>query len=256
MTVQPGIRRLTPRLPRSAGRVRFAAPEGRLAGGGPKRLVSSISHDFAQPLSTVTSLADLLATDWRGMSDTVRRDLATRIDVSARRLATRYGHIVVLLDVLAGRINSDEQVPVRDVVEAVVAQLPTHVRVGVSGPMTRATIDRGHLEHVVSTLVFDAVAYGIPPIRVRVIPYADGVRVEVSDHGQDVLRRTRAHVWTPRTGGWTLVGRETPRARALGLAVAARLVATDGGMISRRPMRRRRGERVIVRLATTEKPER
>lgn len=242
--------RFEPRLAPVGRRVRFAAPHARLRViRGTKRLVSAVSHDFAQPLATVASLADLLATDGARMTEDARHDLAARLDASARRLAARFGHIVVMMDVLAKRVIAGNTVEVRSAVEEVLATIEGQARIGVSGPRVRALMDQDHLEHVLATLLRDAIAYGLPPVRVRVIPAAGSVRIEIVDHGQNVIRRVRAHVWSPATGRWTVLSRQCPAVRALGLAITARLVATDGGALIRRPMRRSHGERVVIRLA-------
>jgi K+-sensing histidine kinase KdpD len=243
-------RRFLPRLTRARGRVRFAAPETPLrVGMGPASLVSMMSHDFTQPLATVTSLADLLATEWAELPNYVRRDLAVRVDASARGVAARFEHMVVVMDVLGGRVAPGVAVPVRDSVEAAVTSMPPRERIGVSGPATEALMDREHLVHLLATLIADALAYGARPVRVRIVPYAHSVRIEVSDHGQDVLRWICAHTVSSATGSWTLVSRDARRSRLLGLAIAALLIAADGGAISRRPMRRRRGGRVVIHLA-------
>jgi two-component system, OmpR family, sensor histidine kinase MtrB len=243
-------RRFLPRRTRVAGRVRYSPRRVRLrAGRAATELASAVGHDVSLPLSTVTNLADLLAQDWTALPDDIRRDLARHIDNGARSLATRIGHVIAVMDVLAGKARPGNAVPVRGSVDAVVATLPATAGVGVSGPPAPALMDRRHLEHVLATLIGDALTYGSPPVRVRIVPEPGSVRIEVVDHGRLAARRMRARALQPSTGRWTLVGREAAGSRALGLAVAARLVATDGGTVWQRPMRRHRGARVLVRLA-------
>ena len=243
-------RRFLPRRARAPGRVRYSPRQVRLrAGRGTAELASAVGHDIAGPLSSVTNLADLLAHDWMALPDHVRRDLARHIDTDARSLATRFGHVVVVMDVLAGKGLPADGVAVRGSVDAVVAALPATAGVGVSGPAVTALIDRRHLEHVLATLIGDALTYGSPPVRVRIVPQAGSVRIEVVDHGRVSVRRVRARALQPSTGRWTPVGREATGSRSLGLAVAARLVTTDGGTLWQRPMRRHRGARVLIRLA-------
>ncbi len=243
-------RRFLPRRTRAAGRVRYSPRRVRLrTGRAAAELASAVGRDVSLPLSTVTSLADLLAQDWTALPDDIRRDLARHIDDGARRLATRVGHVIVVMDVLAGQVRAGNAVPVRGSVDAVVATLPVTAGVGVSGPPAPALINGRHLEHVLATVIGDALTYGAPPVRVRIVPEPGSVRIEVVDHGRLAARRMRARVLQPSTGRWTLVGRESVDSRALGLAVAARLVATDGGTVWQRPMRRHRGARVLIRLA-------
>ncbi|HEY1488081.1 MAG TPA: hypothetical protein VGF84_18385 [Micromonosporaceae bacterium] len=206
---------------------------------GDAALVSSVTHEFTQPLATVTSLADLLATEWGELSDDVRRDLADRIDAGARGLATRYRHMVVVMDILGGRVAPGNSVTVRPAIAAAAASMP--YRIGVAGPAITAAMDRDHLEHVVATLLADAIA----PLRVRVVPTANTVTIKIADHGPDAVRATVARTLAP--GGWKRLG--NPASRALGLAVAARLVATDGGVLTSCPMRVRRGAWIAVHLA-------
>ena len=243
-------RRFLPRRTRAAGRVRYSPHRVRLrTAHGAAELASTVGRDVAAPLSTVTGLADLLAQDWTALPDDVRRDLARHIDNGARSLATRVGHVIVVMDVLAGTARQGEPLTVRGSVDAVVATLPATAGVGVSGPPVPALMDRRHLEHVLATLIGDALTYGAPPVRVRIVPEPGSVRIEVVDHGRLAARRMRARALQPSTGRWTLVGRESVGGRVLGLAVAARLVATDGGTVWQRPMRRHRGARVLIRLA-------
>jgi K+-sensing histidine kinase KdpD len=256
-----------PRRTRAPGRVRYAPRPVRLrARRATIELASAIGHDFSQPLSTVTSLADLLAQDWAALPDDVRRDLARQIDSGARSLAARFGHVIVVMDALAGKVVAgkvvagtvvpDDAVAVRRSVDAVVAALPAAVVVGVSGPPAPALMDREHLEHVLTTLIGDAMTFGAPPVRVRIVPEPGRVLIEIIDHGRVGLRQMRAHVRQTSTGRWTLIGRESMDSRALGLAVAARVVATGGGTIWQRPMRRHRGARVLIRLAAPVEPAR
>ena len=265
-------RRFMPRRTRAPGRVRYAPRPVRLrAGPDAVKLTSAISHDFSRPLSSVTSLADLLAQDWSALPDGVRRDLARDIDSGARSLAARFGHVVVVMDALAGEVAASEvaagagaasnvvagdAVAVRRSVDAVVAALPAAVGVGVSGPSTLALMDGEHLTHVLATLVGDAMTFGAAPVRVRIVPEPGRVRIDIIDHGWVSRRQLRARVRQPSTGRWTLIGRESMDTRALGLAAAARLVATDGGTIWHRPMRRHRGARVLIRLAAPVEPAR
>jgi two-component system, OmpR family, sensor histidine kinase MtrB len=247
--MMPNLRFL-PRRTRAPGRVRYSPRLVRLrAGRGAAELASAVGHDLSQPLSTVTGLADLLAQDWTALPDDVRRDLARHIDAGARTLTTRFGHVVVVMDVLAGKVVPGDAVAVRGSVDTVVAALPGTAGVGVSGPPVPVLMDRRHLEHVLATLIGDALTYGAPPVRVRIAPAAGSVRIEVVDHGRVVARRMRARGLQPSTGRWTMVGRETTDSRSLGLAIAARLVTNDGGTLWQRPMRRHRGARVLIRLA-------
>jgi two-component system sensor histidine kinase MtrB len=242
-------RRFLPRRTRAAGRVRYSPRRVQLrAGRAAAGLASAVGRDVALPLSTVTSLADLLAQDWTALPDHIRRDLARHIDDGARSLATRIGHVIVVMDVLAGRVRPGNAVPVRGSVDTVVATLPATAGVGVSGPPAPAMMDRRHLEHVLATLIGDALTYGAPPVRVRIVPEPGSVQIEIVDHGRLAARRMRARALQPSTLRWTLVGRESVGSRSLGLAVAARLVATDGGTVWQRPMRRHRGARVLIRL--------
>ncbi len=247
-------RRFAPRLTRVGRRVRYAHRNTRLrTGRATAGHAAAMEHELSRPLSSVASLADLLAQDWAVLPEDVRRDLAERIDDGARGIAANYGHLVVAMDLLVGTVGPGNVVPggaapVRDSVDAVVASLPTATDVGVSGPEAPAAIDREHLEHVLATVIGDAITYGARPVRVRIVPEAATVRIEVADHGRAIARRMRARVRSPETGRWTTLHAESRRSRALGLAVAARLVAIEGGTIWQRPMRRTHGGRILIRL--------
>jgi signal transduction histidine kinase len=248
-------RRFAPRRTRSGGRVRYTPRQVRLrAGLSASTLAVAAGHEVSEPLSSVTSLADLLAQDWTALPEDVRRDLARRIDSDARGLSANFGHILALMDLFGGKVVPGDAVPLRASVDSVVAALPPSNDVGVAGPDTPALVNRVRLEHVLTALIGDAMTYGARPVRIRIVPEPESVRIVIADHGHASPRQVRAHALSPATGNWTLVSREATDSRALGLAVAARLVATDGGTIWLRPMRRSHGSRVLIRLSapTTE----
>ena len=60
----------------------------------------------------MTSLAELLATDWPDLSDDVRHDLAVHVNATAGALSARYRHMVVVMDVLGGRVRAGNVVEI------------------------------------------------------------------------------------------------------------------------------------------------
>ncbi|HEY2796063.1 MAG TPA: hypothetical protein VGJ28_27105 [Micromonosporaceae bacterium] len=203
-------------------------------------LASSVTHDFSQPLSIVTSLADLLATDWASLTEHERRDLTARIDGASRVLATRFRQMAMAMDLLGGRIRPGGSVDVRAAVDAVTASIPA--RVGVAGPSVIAAIDRDHLEHALATLLADVGE----PVRVRCVPGARSIAITVTDHHPDAVRATSTRVLT--SNGWKGLRRPAPRYRAVAIALVARLVAIDGGVLTGQRLRDRRGTRLTVHL--------
>lgn len=59
--------------------------------------VAKLLHDVAQPISSVASLSELLATDWAELPEEVRRELALRIEKNAQRLVAAFAEFAPLL---------------------------------------------------------------------------------------------------------------------------------------------------------------
>jgi PAS domain S-box-containing protein len=219
-------------------------------------LMSMVSHEVSQPLSSVASLAELLADEWYELPDDTRQDLVSKIDRNARRLTGMINDMLLLFRLDAGVVSARRaSVPVAEVVETVSEGLKEGSAeiVAAIDPELCALVDRGHLWQVLSNLVGNAVKYGEPPIEITCERGPDGVVLAVRDHGKGIpdeyVPRLFERITRAEAGG------RRHRGTGLGLFIVRHLVEVNGGTI-----RYERGEpsgaRLVVQLEPADRPKR
>jgi signal transduction histidine kinase len=211
-------------------------------------LMSLVSHEMSQPLSSSASLAELLADSWPQLDDATRLDLTVKIHRNTRRLVGMVNDMLLLFHLDSGTVTARRTpVPIGEVVDQVAAALPTGTE------LTRqldaaadALVDRHHLEQILANLLTNAVAYGEPPV--EVVARLDGktVLVMVTDHGSGIPDEIREYLFD-RAVRPKATGTGSGRGRGLGLFIARHLAEVNGGSIwyeSAKP----HGARLVVRL--------
>jgi signal transduction histidine kinase len=205
-------------------------------------LMSLISHELSQPLSSIASIAELLTDDWAELDEETRFSLATRIDSNARRLTRMVGDMLLLFHLESGGITTHRTpVLVGDVVEMIIATQPAATRIVTSiEAEATALVDRDHLRQVLTNLVANAVTHGRPPIEIRAYQRCDRVLITVRDHGSGIPASVAPHLFerSVRSGG---------HGSGLGLFIARHLVEMNGGGIWHEPAAPH-GARLMVRL--------
>jgi signal transduction histidine kinase len=199
-------------------------------------LTSMLTHDMAQPISSIASLSELLATDWADLPEDVRLELAVKIDKNTHRLIKMMNDLQLLFRLDTGSITARRTpVPVLEVVEAVAAGfLDRHdVEVCIDEGVS-ALADRGHLTAVMQNLLSNAVTYGADPVRIRADREADTVVLVVQDRGPGI----------PEELVPNLFGRFM-RGAGLGLFIVRHLVEANGGSVRYEPAEPH-GARLIV----------
>ncbi|GAB7049815.1 sensor histidine kinase [Catenuloplanes indicus] len=191
-------------------------------------LMSMVSHELAQPLSSIASLAELLTVDWNDLEDDIRLELSTKIDKNTRRLIGMMNDLTLLFRLDAGKVTARRTpVPVRDVAESAISNLPPTappVRVEVE-PDLAALADRGHLWQILLNILSNAVKYGRPPIALTGRREGDQLIIEISDHGPGV----------PDHLVPTLFDRFM-RGAGLGLFIVRHLAEANGGTVRYQPV--------------------
>jgi len=202
-------------------------------------LTSMLTHDVAQPISSIASLAELLAADWDDLPDDIRKELATKIDRNTQRLIKMMNDLQLLFRLDTGAVTARRTpVPVLEVVESVVAASSAAdgtVRVDV-GEEVSALADRGHLQAVVQNLLSNAIAYGEAPVEIRADRKAESVVLTVCDRGPGIPDELRPHLFD-----------RFMRGAGLGLFIVRHLVEANGGSVRYEPADPR-GARLIVTL--------
>ncbi|WP_433827430.1 ATP-binding protein [Actinoplanes sp. CA-015351] len=184
-------------------------------------LTSMLTHDVAQPISSIASLAELLCADWADLPDDIRLELATKIDKNTRRLVKMMNDLQLLFRLDTGSVTARRvPAPLLEVVRTVSATMAGEdVEVAIDEDLA-ALIDRGHLTVVVENLLKNALTHGAPPIVVQAEPQGTAVLLVVQDSGpgipEDVLPG--------------LFGRFS-RGAGLGLFIVRHLVEANGGTV-------------------------
>jgi signal transduction histidine kinase len=199
-------------------------------------LTSMLTHDVAQPISSIASLSELLSEDWVDLPEDVRHELAVKIDKNTHRLIKMMNDLQLLFRLDTGSVTARRTpVPVLEVVETVAAGYldETDVEVDIDDDVS-ALADRGHLAAVMQNLLNNAVAYGEGPVEITADRQGDSVVLVVQDHGAGI----------PEELVPNLFGRFM-RGAGLGLFIVRHLVEANGGTVRYEPAEPR-GARLIV----------
>ncbi|WP_312033797.1 HAMP domain-containing sensor histidine kinase [Actinoplanes sp. TBRC 11911] len=180
-------------------------------------LTSMLTHDVAQPISSIASLAELLTGDWNELPDDVRLELAQKIDRNTQRLIKMMNDLQMLFR-LDPRAVAARRAPV-PLLEAVRTVASGDVVIEIDEDLS-ALADRAHLLAVLQNLLANAETYGKPPIAVRALRRDDMVELTVSDRGpglpEDLLPSPFDRL---------------KRGAGLGLFIVRHLVEANGGSV-------------------------
>lgn len=210
-------------------------------------LMSLMSHELSQPLSSAASLSELLATEWSDLPDDVRLELTRKIENNVRRLTRMIHDMVLLFRLDAGLVSARRAaVPVSEVLETVVDSAPDTAQIVASvDPDLCVMVERGHLWHVLANLLSNAMTFGEPPVEITAEASAQRVRITVRDYGPGIPPERVPHLFERLQGRGT-TGRRT-RGSGLGLFIVRHLVEVNGGSI-RYAAADPRGASLIVEL--------
>jgi signal transduction histidine kinase len=130
-----------------------------------------------------------------------------------------------------GEVRLDlADVPVLRAVSEAIEQINGRdVRVEVD-PSLVVTADPERLEQMLINLIANALRHGRPPVVIGAAAVADGVRIEVRDHGPGVRPEARDRLFTPFAGSAGL-----PGSTGLGLWIVDRLARAHGGAVGYEP---------------------
>jgi signal transduction histidine kinase len=206
-------------------------------------LTSMLTHDVAQPISSIASLAELLAADWSDLPDDVRHELATKINRNTHRLIKMMNDLQLLFRLDTGSVTARRTpVPLLEVVQQVTdTAAEADVRVGVDEDLS-ALADRGHLTVVVQNLLTNALTYGQAPVEIRARADGDAVVLEVRDHGAGIPDELLPRLFD-----------RFMRGAGLGLFIVRHLIEANGGSV-RYEHAEPHGARLIVTLESASLP--
>jgi signal transduction histidine kinase/CheY-like chemotaxis protein/CHASE3 domain sensor protein len=199
--------------------------------------VSSMSHELRTPLNAVIGFADILLEGAYGNLEPAQVSAVSDIAAAGRQLLTLVNEILDLSKIEAGRIEVD----VADidlgptVAEAVALVLPIAERARISvvhsiGPrLFRCTADRNRVRQVLVNLLANAVKFSVEGgvVDLSASRVAEGIRIEVSDHGVGISPDDQRHLFQP----FTQLGEHGTSGTGLGLSISKRLVELMGGVM-------------------------
>jgi signal transduction histidine kinase len=201
-------------------------------------LTSMLTHDVAQPISSIASLSELLSADWAELDDDIRHELATKIDKNTHRLIKMMNDLQLLFRLDTGTVTARRTpVPVLEVVTAVAGELgcAADVRIEI-GDDVAALADRQHLWHVVRNLLGNALEYGDPPLLIRARRTGDSIELVVQDTGAGIPEELVPQLFD-----------RFMRGAGLGLFIVRHLLEANRGSV-RYERAEPRGARLVVTL--------
>jgi len=199
-------------------------------------LTSMLTHDVAQPISSIASLSELLSADWAELPDEIRLELATKIDKNTHRLIKMMNDLQLLFRLDTGSVTARQSpVPLLEVATAVREAVEPELEIEI-GEELAVLADRGHLTAVLQNLVRNAVAYGAPPVLLAARRRGDLVEIVVQDRGPGIAEELMPSLFD-----------RFVRGAGLGLFIVRHLVEANGGSV-RYERAEPRGARLIVEL--------
>lgn len=198
-------------------------------------LVSTVSHEFRSPLTSIRGYANILRWKAETLDDERRREFLETIEEQAERLTGMVDNLLTLSG-LAHRpvFDGDDDGPARlsEVAAPVVHEFALRGTHRVEMALERdVTVDAGSstLAHVLGNLLDNAAKYSPPGSSIRVVIGLDGdmARLAVHDQGTGVPPEHLERIFEPF---WRPPG-QSQDGSGLGLAIARELTASLGGRI-------------------------
>jgi PAS domain S-box-containing protein len=219
-------------------------------------LMSLVTHEMSQPLSSVSSLAELLTDTWGMLDEEVRQELTAKIYKNAQRLVGLVRDMLLLYHLDTGTVTARRSpVLVDEAMDGVIAGfagLPEIVRD--IEPAACALVDGSHLSQVLTNLLRNAVSYGQPPITVSARQCGDHLVLTIEDRGTGIPDEVRSRMFDRAVRPSTASGTGLAKGRGLGLLIARHLVTANGGTIGYQPVEPT-GARLVVTLEAAVPPE-
>lgn len=196
-------------------------------------ILSAVSHELLTPLTPIMGYAELLQQWGRDNLPPARLEMLEAIARNARRLLHQIDQLITLSDASAGQLQpSPVRVRVRVLARRALALVEDDLPVTVDVPAdVTVVVDPDQAARVLANLITNARTYGRPPVEVDARDEGDDeVVVRVRDRGPGVPESFVDDLFGPFSQASSGTTR-TSRGTGLGLAVAQRLLALNGGRI-------------------------
>lgn len=197
-----------------------------------RQFMASVTHDLRSPLTVILGHGDMLASDWRDMSDAERDRSISSIVRQSRAVGRLVDDLSVVTRLEGGGMSIDPQdVDLRALVDVALDGVTELDEVDIDVPAgLTVRLDPDHGRRMLVNLVQNALRYGETPFEVAA-RRADGrIEIAVVDHGSGVPEDFVPRLFERFTRASTSGG-----GTGLGLAIVAGLAQMNGGAVRYEP---------------------
>jgi two-component system phosphate regulon sensor histidine kinase PhoR len=208
--------------------------------------IDNLAHELRTPLTNVRLLTETLAMEIERSGD----QTPPRVAESVTRIDVETGHLVQMVNELldlarieqGGGPQRRDEVDLGRVTESVIDRLRLYADrqdVGLRGEMVASTAERivtgdeERLEQMLLNLVHNAIKFSTPgtDVVVRTSAQADGVVLEVEDHGPGIPKRELERIFERFYKVDRARARGRPGGTGLGLSIARHIAEAHSGRI-------------------------
>lgn len=180
-----------------------------------------LAHEIRNPLAALKGHAQILAESVES---------GTKIHAKAERVVNEAVRVEKLTDDLlafarSGKLRTRSADLCALVNQAVSTVGPESIVVRMPESPTMVDLDAGRMLQLLDNLLRNALRHGKPPVELTVSPRADGIVIEVRDHGKGIPADRLERIFEPFVSDAT-------RGSGLGLAVVRRVAVLHGGSVS------------------------
>lgn len=218
-------------------------------------LLSSISHDFRTPLSSVLGSATTLLDFERELKPTVRRDLLRNIAEEARRLNRYVGDLLDMSRLEGGALKPRQQwTDVREAINSAAARLEERlgerrVERDFAPQLSKVRLDPTLLEQAVLNILENAASYSPDGSRIGIAAHEDlkHVLISIEDEGPGVPPEAMDQIFDK----FRRLEQPSDRGKGLGLGLSIAkgfIEAMGGRILAVSPAAAGRGTRFLISL--------
>jgi signal transduction histidine kinase len=152
-------------------------------------VIAVAAHELRNPLAAIAALAHTLRDSNATLNEDQRADMIERIAERTDRLQALMRKLLTASRIdAASQVAADQGVPILEFLLEHLSEFePKNIDVRLScAPDLLAVVDRGDLGEILTNYLENAVAYGRPPVEIRVTSHKNQVEIRVRDHGPGV----------------------------------------------------------------------
>jgi PAS domain S-box-containing protein len=202
------------------------------------RFVSTASHEFRTPLSSILITSDSLLTYWERMEPLQIRDKLTKINNQVLHLTKIVNDVLQLSKIEEGKVEFNPvDIDIIDLCKQVIDSFNSdpklHFKVAFATPFSSLImkLDSRLIFQVINNLVSNGIKYSPenPNIKVEVIRKNNELCITVTDNGIGIPEQDQKHLFKPfyRASNTTMI-----QGNGLGLSIVKESVMLHGGKIA------------------------